>query len=230
MASNIAPFACEGFDGWTSAVYFLPSIGPLYESGLAGGKRVLLLGESHYASNAEAVASGRQCTRQNFDDFWTCGIYPGNRFWGKLQRIAARNVQPTKAESQEAWKRLAFANFVQQFVGEGPRQRPTRDQWKTGQAALTEIVQRLRPHAVLVLGGETWNHITEGEASGEPPIEIAGRPDRSIWLMPYEGGYAKSTWIYHPATGYDSNASAIKVFAELLDRVQLPGATTQKLT
>ena len=210
----------EEIDGWTSAVYFIPSIGPLYCSGLTDGKRVLLLGESHYGSDAEAVALGRQCTTHNFDDYQTCDLSPGNRFWGKLQRIVTRNAAPTAQESNSAWKHIAYANFVQEFVGDGPRQRPSRDQWKTGQPALTELVHRLRPHALLVLGRATWNHITEGRASNEPPIQIPGRPDRSIWLIPYEGGYAKSTWIYHPATGYDSTASAIKVFESLLTRVE----------
>lgn len=206
-------------EGWSNAVYFIPSIGPLYRSGLVDQKRVLLLGESHYASDPEAVASGRRCTMQNFDDFQTCDRWPGNTFWGKLQRIATRNTDPTAKESNSAWERIAYANFVQEFVGDGPRQRPSRDQWKTGQPALTEIVHRLRPHAVLVLGRETWNHITEGQAADEPPIQTPGRPDRSIWLMPHEDGYAKSTWIYHPATEYDSNASAINVFESLLRRV-----------
>lgn len=221
MTSAITAGGSEEFDGWSNAVYFIPSVGPEYESGLVDGKRVLLLGESHYASDPAAVALGRRCTTCNFNDYWTCDLCPGNRFWGKLQRIATRNIAPTAVESQSAWKRIAFANFVQEFVGDGPRQRPTPDQWKTGQPALNEIIRRLRPHAVLVLGGETWNHIKEGQASDELPIQTPGRPDRSIWLMPYEGGYAKSTWIYHPATGYDSNASAIKVFEALLDRVQL---------
>lgn len=209
----------EEFDGWSSAVYFIPSVGPLYDSGLVEGKRVLILGESHYASDPEAVALGRRCTTDCFDAYQTCGLWPGNRFWGKLQCIATRNTAPTAQESNSAWKRIAYANFVQEFVGDGPRQRPSPDQWKTGQRALTEIVHRLRPDAVLVLGHATWNHITEGQASDEPPIQTPGRPDRSIWLMPYEGGYAKSTWIYHPATGYDSNASAIKVFESLLRRL-----------
>jgi uracil-DNA glycosylase len=210
-------------EDWSSAVYFIPSVGPRYESGLVDGKRVLLLGESHYASDADAIASGRRCTTDYFDDYWTCDLLPGNRFEGKLQRIATRNPEPTALESQLAWKRIAFANFVQEFVGDGSRQRPSRAQWKTGQPALSEIVRRLRPHAVLVLGRATWNHITEGQASDEPPIEILGRPSRSIWLMPHEDGYAKSTWIYHPSTGYDSTASAINVFEALLERVQLSG-------
>ncbi|MEP6908259.1 MAG: hypothetical protein ABI858_09805 [Pseudoxanthomonas sp.] len=223
MISEVAAGGSEEFDGWSSAVYFIPSVGPEYESGLVDGKRVLLLGESHYASDPAAPASGRRCTRDVFDDYQTCDLWPGNRFFGKLQRIATRNTNPTAQESNLAWERIAFANFVQEFVGDGPRQRPTRDQWKTGQPALTEIVRRLRPHAVLVLGRATWNHITDGQASDEAPIQMPGRPERSIWLMPYEGGYAKSTWIYHPSTGYDSTASAIKVFEALLDRIQLSG-------
>ena len=98
----------ETLVGWSSAVYFIPSVGPEYESGLVDAKRVLLLGESHYASDPNAVAEGRRCTKVNFDDYQTCDLWPGNRFWGKLQRIATRKLNPTALESQAAWKRIAL--------------------------------------------------------------------------------------------------------------------------
>lgn len=85
---------------------------------------------------------------------------------------------------------------------------------------LQRIVEKLKPHAVLVLGSETGSHINEGEASPEPHTQ-APRSPRSIWLIPHSEGHAKATWVYHPATGYDTTATAIEVFSELLERSRM---------
>lgn len=207
---------------WTSPVYFTPFVGERYDEGLVSGVRVLLLGESHYGVASEEPGFGSDCTLYNFEGYTdeTCDIDHQHQFFQKLPRIVTRNLAVTQLESAEAWRRIAFSNFVQEFVGANARMRPTPGQWRQGQAALTVLIERLQPNVVLVLGAQLWDNITEGRKSGEPKIH-ADRRDREIWLIPNGNGYARSSWIYHPSTNYESVASAIGVFAELINRAAI---------
>lgn len=204
---------------WSEAVYFTPFVGDDYERGLIDGTRVLLLGESHYGTPSHEQGSGADCTQYNFGDYTNdnCDFDKERQFFRKLPRIVARNEHVTQMESAAAWRRIAYANFVQEFVGGHARMRPKRDQWKRGQAALTELVEKLRPDVVLVLGAQLWNHVNEGCLSNEAAIS-AERRDREIWLIPHDQGFARTSWIYHPSTNYESLSSAMGVFAELLRR------------
>lgn len=206
---------------WSDAVHFHPLVGPQYQQGLVAGLRVLLLGESHYDA-APTDGDERETTQDEFKDYWedTCKIYPGNRFWGRLQRIVTRDLAPTPAESAAAWRRIAFANLVQRFVGSSSRDRPSRGMWATGRPAFDEIVQKLRPHAVLVLGKATWAHI--GCDSGYYAQEVipAPRELRRIWIMPWAGGATQLTWVFHPASNKDSSEVCIAIFSALLDQVR----------
>jgi hypothetical protein len=203
---------------WSEAVYFTPFVGDDYELGLDGA-RVLLLGESHYGGVSRKPGDGPDCTQYNFGDYTSddCDIDVPPQFFRKLPRILARDENVTQLESAAAWRRIAYANFVQEFVGGHARMRPNHDQWKRGQAALTEFAEKLRPDVVLVLGAQLWNHITEGRPSKEANI-IAERCDREVWLIPHDHGFARASWIYHPSTNYESLSSAMGVFAELMRR------------
>lgn len=207
---------------WTDAVYFIPFVGQEYERGLTQGVRVLLLGESHYASAPKAREWGRKCTIENFKDYEneSCDFDSESPFFRKLPRIVTRKLRPTQSESALAWRRIAYANRVQRFVGEHARERPSPAQWGTGDPALVELTERLKPHVILVLGAENWNKIKWGSYADEtidPPI-FAPRKKRRIWLVPHSEGYAKCTWVYHPSTNCDSVQSAIDVFSQLIER------------
>jgi hypothetical protein len=204
---------------WKPPVYFTPFVGDEYDKGLVDGVRVLLLGESHYGIASGEEGCGRDCTQYNFDGYTdeSCDIDNQHQFFKKLPRIVARNPAITAPESAAAWRRVAFSNFVQEFVGANARMRPSGQQWKQGQLALAELAKKLRPNVILVLGAQLWNHITEGQSSNENPI-AAERHERSVWLIDNGSGFARSSWIYHPSTNYESLQSAIGVFAELLRR------------
>lgn len=211
------PFASPS--AWSPAVYFTPFVGDDYDLGLVDGVRVLLLGESHYGVPSSAPGCGRDCTQSNFDGYMDedCDLDNQPQFFRKLPRIVTRDENVTQVGSAAAWRCIAYANFVQEFVGPHARMRPSHDQWKRGQAALTEFVETLRPDVVLVLGAQLWNHIVDGQASNEERIS-ADRSNREVWLIPHKDGFARSSWIYHPSTNYESLPSAIGVFAELLRR------------
>lgn len=204
---------------WSPNVQFHPYVGQYYERGLVGSKKVLLLGESHYRpSDPLSLKAKQEFTITNFEDYASsnCQIYPRNGFWGRLQCLATRSQNPTRDASAEAWRRLAYANYVQDFVGQKARVRPTPTLWETGEAALMELLRRLRPDVVLVLGRATWNHL--GDHTGKYiPVDgkLASRDGR-VWAMPTGRGDALSTWVYHPSSSQHSVEKSIRIFEELL--------------
>ncbi|WP_460824379.1 hypothetical protein [Lysobacter olei] len=212
------PLALES--AWSNAVHFIPLVGPEYDDGLVSDVRVLLLGESHYGDDSAAEGFGRDCTQYWFQDYLneSYDIDGDSQFFRKLPRILARDVKVTQLGSAAAWRRAAYANFVQALVGERARTRPSRQQWLDGQRALTEMAEKLQPDVVLVLGAQLWSHITEGCKSDEAAISAQKRP-REVWLIPNgTGGYARASWIYHPSTNYESLESAIGVLSTLIKR------------
>jgi hypothetical protein len=204
---------------WSPPVYFTPVVGEHYDDGLVDGVRVLILGESHYASIAKQAEWGRDCTQINYDDYTddSCNFDNESQFFKKLPRILTRKTDVTMLESAAAWRRIAFSNFVQEFVGEFAGIRPKAAQWKQGQLALTELADKLDPHVILVLGSKLWDHIKKGRSSEEHSI-AADHRDRYIWLIPTKSGFARSSWIFHPCTNRERLCSAIGVFEELLKR------------
>ena len=200
-------------------MYFTPFVGDDYDLGLIDDTRVLLLGESHYGTVSDDPGSGPDCTQYTFGDYTRddCDFSQESQFFRKLPCILTRDEDVTQVESAAAWRRIAYANFVQEFVGAHARMRPSRDQWKRGQAALTELAEKLQPDVVLVLGAQLWNHVTEGRPTNEAAIR-AERCDRDVWLIPHDQGFARTSWIYHPSTNYESLSSSTGVFAELLRR------------
>lgn len=203
-------------DLWPEAIGFVPFVGPAYESGIAA-RRVLLLGESHYLpdDNDCDPAHPRAFTRCIFE---ACATEVDNRAWPRFFRrcdaIVARHPSPAASDAAEAWRHIAFANLVQSFVGNAARQRPTRAQWAQCPQAFDQLMACLRPDVVLALGRGTWNNTPDrGErVAGIPSV----RGERDVWRMPYDGGEALMTWVYHPSTPRESATTSIAVFEALL--------------
>jgi uracil-DNA glycosylase len=69
-----------------------------------------------------------------------------------LQMDAA--VWLTAEDRAETWEHVAFYNYVQEIVGDGPGQRPTHEMWLAAERPFLEVVEALRPQVVLALGRE----------------------------------------------------------------------------
>ena len=130
-----------------------PWIGSRYATDGIGGKRVLILGESHHG--------GEGCDYLAF----TAGViraealgengHPRRRFFTRVHRVVVggRGGFPD-SEREDFWSRVAFCNFIQTAL-EKPRDRPTYEMW---QAAREPFLDTIREHAPsLVLGTSVSN-------------------------------------------------------------------------
>lgn len=139
---------------------FDPWVGSEYQSGL-NGVRVLILGESHY---------GKPPEREGFTAaiIKNYGQTKRSRFFSITQRLVSLDESRGYVSSlrrREFWEKVAFYNFVQEFVGATSRIRPSENQWRQGAEPFIQTVNDLAPQLIVVLGRELKNHL---------PAEING--------------------------------------------------------
>jgi len=191
--------------------HFIPFVGRRYEEGLEGVGRVLVLGESHYDEDYETSfhLSQRDYTQRigKLMESKGEGRY-STPFFRKLDQALTGQQSPNVVEAADAWSRIAFANFIPQFVGKDAKAAKLKMHWQEANRVFPSLINQLCPNVILVLGLTTWRQLAAGErtewSSYVPKANETRWPKaRDIWRMRYEGGYALSTWVYHPSWPFD---------------------------
>ncbi|HHE1196304.1 TPA: hypothetical protein ACN337_003349 [Vibrio parahaemolyticus] len=139
------------------SIVFKPWVGNNYVTNKFGA-RILILGESHYGSPEDV-----------YEDF-TIDVV---KMWGQENRLAfftkiAKTILNydssnylTDHEKYALWENVAFYNYVQAIVGEGARIRPTSEMWQKSETALNEVIDKLDPQILIVLGTELANNLPD---------------------------------------------------------------------
>ncbi|KAB1071519.1 hypothetical protein [Methylobacterium planeticum] len=149
-------------------VFFEPWIGSKYYTDGLWGKKVLIVGESHYDeffSNKSDAASGMSKPKHTLGRDWTqyCiqAIVSGEKgpaFWTSL-RNRVGGAEHEEAPAAAFWPRVAYYNFVQTPVGGAARVAPTKEQFKNSMAAFEEVLEKLNPDRVIVTGDRMHPYI-----------------------------------------------------------------------
>ena len=142
-------------------VHYVPYVGENYSDGLINGVRLLLVGESHYEDAGLPLEESRLFTLNNFGDYVDPSYNPANdkTFFKRVGQLPTLKEDPSPEQVADVWRRIAFTNFLQRSVGKQAADRPTSENWKSGEPALREIVNRLKPDAVLFLSASGWNRV-----------------------------------------------------------------------
>lgn len=182
---------------------FCPWIGENYQQS-RWGKRVLVLGESHYQWDEN----------QPIDNWPTLTVEcvegqiaedaaqrdPPQRFWTGIA-IAFLNPPPhhlpTLEEKRAFWHSVAFYNYIQQCVGFGPYAEPTPEMWPQSLPAFQHLLDTHQPEAMIVLGRPNWWNIQELDGQEGPRIEGA-EYEETQWLV-HAGGPCLTYGIEHPS-------------------------------
>ncbi len=151
--------------GAAATIRFLPwtpnAAEPRFE-----GVRVLLVGESHYeeASLHDADASS-DCTR-NVVLEW--GVHPPARktfFANTYAMLTGRPWSLGASGLERFWNSVFFCYYVQTLLPGGQRHRPTRQMWEAAQPVFRDVIERIRPEAVVVLGEDLWQNLPDQDES-----------------------------------------------------------------
>jgi hypothetical protein len=146
-------------DFWTGAQY--------------GERHLLLLGESAYSWIDEEGIETHPSPRHAKELVERAIQGDRGRFMSMLTRGLAGVRDPSPAEVSRVWSGVAFFNYIVGTVGQGPRVRPTQEQWNAAALAFPGLLAQLAPRNVVVLGKAMWSKM----------------PDADYWLTDDVQGY-----------------------------------------
>ena len=211
----------------TKSVRFRPWIGEGYGKGNELGlpARLLILGESHYKWEGmpKLLKKNTEAVVQNYLDLdkgW------GGRFFTKVVRTI---LGPDTAIEQKHpfFNSIAFCNYVQRIVGEGPRISPTPEMWKEAPAPFRATLECLRPTHIVALGTtRLWPNMPGDDGFWMDPPEAlvswlqrhgdgSWRPKKNLGCYRHSEGASIVLAIHHPSSrGFQPGAwnPAVKRF------------------
>ena len=127
--------------------------------------KLLFLGESHYGVVADGseVDFTTEVIRRQFGE----GLDVDQEreryvLQSKIERMFCDRQELTKEDSRLFWNKCAFYNFVQGHL-DSQKQRPTGRQFEDSVPSFCEVIGKLQPNVVVILGLATWNHLPNNE-------------------------------------------------------------------
>lgn len=184
-------------------VKFKPWVGKNYQNGNEFGKKILVIGESHYCEDCEDVNES-DCS--DFTQKLIQTLVDGKTAsWTGTFRKFERSLvghETTPEESARIWNSLAFYNYLQTAVP-GPRKSGTPEDYDKSEDAFYEVLNTLQPDAIIVWGvTRMWDNMpSRGWKKGDE-IEVDGHPLKQGSYTLDNGHEIKAIWINHPSSGY----------------------------
>jgi hypothetical protein len=168
---------------------FEPWCGDEYKSGIEG-RRVLILGESHYHNcdndppcREAETETDRELRHRNLTrevvEWWKDNPHPSP--------LSYRVPELFGIEKPKFWNKVVFYNYVQAFVGCAARVRPTEEMWADeGNAKEFQVVlDCFEPDRILVLGKKLWTNLPSSPAL----LEESPREERGLLVSNNVGSY-----------------------------------------
>jgi hypothetical protein len=199
----------------TETIYFHPWKGNNYEKGFLNGKKILIVGKSHYEGE------GYRNLQSHFtQDCVKWYLEPhSSSFWTNITRCFL-----TKAESDDIekkrnfWNSVAFYNFIQESVGEKEEIKrsikPTKTMWEKAVRIFPQVIHDLKPDIIFIFSVEAWRHIPKTNKA----TQALGTGRNSMWML--EQSYNEHLYtlirMVHPAGGLSSTACRTKILELLL--------------
>lgn len=193
-----------------AGVKFLPFVGDNYEHGISfdekgnlvlgteakPGKKVLVLGESHYCDEGLSDEKLSSFTRNVLD----CYLDPEERYswmrtFVKFERALAN--ADTNIDSESIWNHLMFYNYLQRTL-QGPRMAGEK-YYEEAKKPFFAILEKYKPDYIIVWGRRLFVNLpSENVLEGEymPSIEI------NIWSYQIDGHTIKVLPVVHPSGGF----------------------------
>lgn len=137
-------------------VRFLPWVGDNYETGW-NGKRVMVLGESHYCSSpTEAVPQITQTIIADLMDASSEHEGYKNTYTKFANALAGHTL--SSDERGKLWHSVLFYNYVQVPIS-GPRISPTEQEFAGSEEAFFEVLDTYLPDLIIAWGKRLYNNL-----------------------------------------------------------------------
>ena len=135
-----------------SNIFFQPFVGKDYANGGIFGKRIMILGESHYCDESCTDCGDcqlhRECmnfTQQVLDDYLNENKERQNwmRTFLKFERSLV-GEETNQAMRLKIWNSVIFFNYLQVAMG-GPREAGAAEQYHQAGKAFFEVIEKYQP-------------------------------------------------------------------------------------
>ena len=145
-------------------IFFQPFVGKDYADGGIFGKRIMILGESHYCDEGCADCGDcrlhRVCmgfTQGVLRDYLDEGTERQNwmRTFVKFERSLV-GEETDQAMRLKIWNSVVFFNYLQVAMG-GPREAGTSAQYRQAGEAFFEVINKYQPEYVIAWGNRPWD-------------------------------------------------------------------------
>lgn len=175
----------------------MPSV--QYETLGLDGRRLLILGESHYESTLGEVSTNAQC-KLTWDVIERAiRGDAGYSFYSKVESAVLGRALNSPAPSLDFWKRVAFYNFVPRLL-ETSGERPSRLDLQNGATLFFELLRLIKPNAVLVTGVTVWNAISKFFPAEAQSTQLNSDLPSNTWRWERLSlGPILATWTVHPS-------------------------------
>ena len=180
-----------------SNIKFQPWVGKKYFHSKYN-KRVLVLGESHYCTNASDAQS---CMTQEIieDLFDSKSEFEGYKnTYTKFVR-ALSGIDVSRCDVKPIWDEIMFYNYVQ-FPISSARKEPTSKEFADAASAFWEVLEKYRPNIVIVLGKRLYNNLPKAGYQGRDCKDI------ETWIYQLKNGQeVRLLPITHPSAGFETS-------------------------
>ena len=202
-------------------VFFKPWVGKDYETGGILGKKVLILGESHYCDNEKCNGKcgfrdfpegGEECedfTKNAVNNYlngiegrWTSTYLKFEKYLIDIEKHSDYNKR-----DERIWNSLAFFNFLQVDMRKA-RKGGTPEDYEEGRIAFLEVINELQPDLIIVWGTSRLYYNLPGKDNGwidGDNLEIDGWRVPNGYYQLENGKKSRVIAVYHPSSGYSWN-------------------------
>ena len=197
-----------------SKIYFQPFVGKDYANGGIFGKRIMVLGESHYITDD----SGSPSFTNEIVDWHLDPKKPRSnpflRTFVKFERTLI-GEDAGQEERVEIWNSLLFYNYLQVPMG-GPREAGTFDDYQQAAAPFYEVIERYQPEHIIVWGYRLWDHLPRERWEDGESIVVNGTSVPTGYYTMTNGKKVKVLAMYHPSSPAYEKAFWHRVISEFL--------------
>ena len=186
-------------------VRFEPWKGENYLTSGFNGKKVLVIGDSFYCSEEEAVPT---LTKKVITDYLAIrnGEFRENKGeWTNTYLKFERSLEgkeTTPEDSRRIWNSIAFYNYLQVPMS-GARESGSKLDYTNAENAFFEVINELQPDLIIVWGvGKLFNNLPEDRWTWGKPLDIDGWEIKNGYYQLDNNKQTRCIAVYHPSTGY----------------------------
>lgn len=178
----------------------LPWIGTNYNRGF-NGKRVLVLGESHYCADVTDFTADltRSIIRDLYDENSEHEGYKNT--YTKFVKAMTGEDTLTASDKKLFWNSVAFYNYVQVPIS-GARVAPTSAEFKGSRDAFFHVLEELRPDICIAWGARLYNNLPTGGQQGQDYKATDGKWIESWKYFLSDGKPVVILPITHPSAAF----------------------------